>query len=262
MKIYVGSTQNKNNIHLFYAINRQWAASYTHHMKYKHLFFDLDHTLWDFDTNSRQTLQDLYATFQLEQKGISNFDLLHQRYLHHNNLLWALYREGKIETGDLRWRRMWLTLNDFGIANESLAKEMGNLFLHLLPERNTLFPYAIEILHYLTRKKYQLHLITNGFKATQHDKLKHSGIDHFFTEVITSECSQSLKPNRAIFDFAYLKTRAECHECIMIGDSIEADICGAINAGMDQVYVNHLNLPPAVEPTYTVYSLQELELIF
>lgn len=231
-------------------------------MKYKHLFFDLDHTLWDFDTNSRQTLQELHATFQLEKIGITNFDLLHKRYLFHNDVLWALYRNGLVHVNDLRWKRMWLTLLDFNIENKNLAKNMGAQFLTLLPGRKTLFPYAIEILEYLTEKKYQLHLITNGFEATQHSKLKNSGLDKFFIEVITSESSNSTKPNKAIFDYAFTRAKALSHECIMIGDSVEADIQGAINAGIDQVYVNHLKLPSAVHPTYTVHSLKELKLIF
>jgi putative hydrolase of the HAD superfamily len=125
-----------------------------------------------------------------------------------------------------------------------------------------LFPYAIEILKYLSGKNYQLHLITNGFEKTQHSKLKHAGLDDYFKQVITSEGSNSLKPHKAIFDYAFLKTGARVQESIMIGDSVEVDIQGAINAGIDQVYVNHLNVAPAVKPTYTVYSLKELEDIF
>lgn len=231
-------------------------------MKYKHLFFDLDHTLWDFDTNSRQTLEELYFTFQLEQKGVKNFDLLHKRYLFHSDLLWALYRNGDLHVDDLRWKRMWLTLIDFNIENESLAREMGAQFLKLLPDRKTLFPHAIEMLQYLSEKRYKLHLITNGFEITQHNKLKNSGLDRFFIKVITSENSNSIKPNREIFDYACTLAKARCHECIMIGDSIEADIMGAINAGIDQVYVNHLNVKTHIQPTYTVYSLKELEFIF
>jgi len=231
-------------------------------MKYKHLFFDLDHTLWDFDANSRLTLQELYLSFELEQKGVDNFDLFHKTYLVHNDLLWARYRNGYIKVDELRWKRMWLTLIDFKIGDESLARLMGEQFLHLLPSRKALFPDTIETLQFLTDKDYQLHLITNGFEITQHNKLKHSGLDIFFKEVITSEGSNSLKPNKEIFDYAFKKTKSQCHECIMIGDSMEADIQGAINAGIDQVYVNHLNIEPSIQPTYTVYSLKELENIF
>ena len=231
-------------------------------MKYKHLFFDLDHTLWDFDANSRLTLHELYHSFNLEQKGVDNFELFHKIYLVNNDKLWARYRNGFIKVDELRWKRMWLTLIEFKIGDESLARLMGDEFINLLPFRNTLFPHTIEILQFLTDKNYQLHLITNGFEATQHYKLKNSGIDKFFIEVITSEGSNSLKPHKEIFEYAFSKTKSQAHESIMIGDSMEADIQGAINAGIDQVYVNHLNIEPIIQPTYTVYSLKELENIF
>jgi len=235
-------------------------------MKYRHLFFDLDHTLWDFEANSRQTLEELYHSMQLESKGINNFDLFYKNYLVHNDKLWDRYRNGFIKVDELRWKRMWLTLLDFKIANEPLAREMGVVFLDLLPTRKILFPYTIEILDYLTGKNYQLHLITNGFEKTQHSKLKHSGLARYFNEVITSEASNSLKPHKEIFDYAFQKTGALQNESIMIGDTIEVDILGAVNAGIDQVHVNHLTKEPVMvnekPPTYTVYSLKELEEIF
>jgi len=230
--------------------------------KYKHLFFDLDHTLWDFEANSRQTLEDLYHSMNLKDKGINDFDLFHKNYLLHNENLWERYRKGLIKVDDLRWKRMRLSLLDFKIADDELAKEMGLIFLNLLPTRKILFPYTIEILNYLSGKKYTLHLITNGFEKTQHSKLKNAGLDKYFTEVITSEGSNSLKPHKEIFDFALAKTNASAAESIMLGDSIEVDIQGAMNAGIDQVFINHLNITPVINPTFTVNSLKELEDIF
>lgn len=235
-------------------------------MKYKHLFFDLDHTLWDFEANSRQTLEELYSTMGLQQAGVHDFDLFHKNYLAHNDKLWERYRNGYIKVDELRWKRMWLTLLDFKIADEPLAREMGVRFLDLLPTRKLLFPYTIEILDYLSGKQYILHLITNGFEKTQHSKLKSSGLDKYFTEVITSEGSNSLKPKKEIFDYAFQKTGAMLHESIMIGDTMDVDILGAINAGIDQVHVNHLTreveLIDGKRPTYTVFTLKELEDIF
>ncbi len=231
--------------------------------KYKHLFFDLDHTLWDFDANSRQTLAELYTNMDLEKRGVDNFDRFNANYLIHNEKLWDRYRKGFIKTEELRWKRMWLTLLDFKIGDEKLAREMGAVFLDLLPTRKLLFPHALEILQYLTQKNYVLHLITNGFEKTQHAKLKNSGLHLFFSEVITSEGSNSLKPHKAIFDYALQKTNAAAGESIMLGDDIDVDIAGARGAGLDQVYVNHLNKQlPAIHPTYTVASLKELEQIF
>lgn len=231
-------------------------------MQYSHLFFDLDHTLWDFETNSRQTLEELYHSLRLSERGVNSFDAFHRKYIVHNDRLWERYRNGYIKVDELRWKRMWLTLLEFKIADEPLARKMDVLFLDALPTRKTLFPYTREILDYLTGKRYRLHLITNGFEKTQLSKLQYAGISDYFGEVITSEASNSLKPHKEIFDYAFRKTGADPAESIMIGDSIEADIQGAINAGFDQVYVNHLRTASTVKPTYTVYSLKELENIF
>jgi putative hydrolase of the HAD superfamily len=231
-------------------------------MQYKHLFFDLDHTLWDFEANSRQTLKELYSALALDERGVSDFDAFHKCYIVHNDKLWERYRNGYIKVDELRWKRMWLTLLDFKIADEVLAREMDRQFLDALPTRNILFPYTIEILEYLSRKGYRMHLITNGFEKTQHSKLKNAGLSGYFGEVITSERSNSLKPHKEIFEYAFRKAGAEPAESIMLGDSIEVDIQGAINAGIDQVYINHLGIDPPIRPTYIVYSLKELEGIF
>ena len=231
-------------------------------MKYTHLFFDLDHTLWDFEANSRHTLQEMHDEFSLHAKGIHDFELFHKNYLAHNDKLWERYRKGFIKVDELRWKRMWHTLIDFKIGDEHLAREMGTRFLDLLPTRNILFPYTIEILEYLGEKGYQLHLITNGFEHTQHCKLKNAGLDKYFREVITSEGSNSLKPKKEIFEYAFRKTNASPEQSIMIGDSVEVDILGAVNAGIDQVHVNHLRIEASIQPTYTVYALDELRKIF
>ena len=247
-------------------LNRLFYFLCLYPMKYKHLFFDLDHTLWDFEANSRQTLEEIYHSLALGEKGIHDFDLFHKNYLAHNEKLWERYRNGYIKVDELRWKRMWLSLLDFKIANETLAREMGVLFLDKLPTRKILFPHTFELLDYLVEKKYNLHLITNGFETTQHSKLKNSGLDKYFTAVVTSEGSNSLKPHKEIFEYAFQKTNALPHESIMIGDAMDVDILGAMNAGIDQVHVNHLTSEPVSInekfPTYTVYSLEELKGIF
>jgi putative hydrolase of the HAD superfamily len=235
-------------------------------MKYKHLFFDLDHTLWDFDANSRLALEELYHELELRDRGINDFDRFHKNYLQHNEKLWDRYRNGYIKVDELRWKRMWLALLDFKIADEPLARNMGVRFLDLLPTRKLLFPHTIELLDYLAERNYQLHLITNGFEKTQHQKLKSSGLDKYFVKVITSEGSNSLKPHKEIFDYAFQQTGALTADSIMIGDSIDVDILGALNAGIDQVHVNHLTQEPVPVngklPTFTVYSLEGLKQIF
>ena len=118
-------------------------------MKYKHLFFDLDHTLWDFDANARETLAQLHIDLNLVEKGVHDFDLFHKNYLQHNEKLWARYRNDHIRQEELRLKRMWLTLLDFRIADEELARQLSELFLQLLPTRTILFPDTIEVLQYL-----------------------------------------------------------------------------------------------------------------
>jgi putative hydrolase of the HAD superfamily len=228
-------------------------------MYYHHLFFDLDHTLWDFEANARATLLELHKALELETRGVNDFELFHKNYLAHNEKLWERYRKGYVKQEELRVKRMWLSLLDFKIADEALANEMSLRFLDLLPTRTILFPYAKEILQYLLDKGYVLHLITNGFEKTQHSKLMYSGLAPFFKEVITSELSNSLKPNKEIFEFALGRTGATKEESLMIGDNVEVDIVGAMKAGIDQVYVNHLGIDPEVKPTFEIRTLKELE---
>jgi putative hydrolase of the HAD superfamily len=228
-------------------------------MKYKHLFFDLDHTLWDFDANARATLEQLHIDLRLVDKGVHDFDLFYKNYLVHNEKLWERYRNGYIKQEELRIKRMWLTLLDFQIADQELARQLSELFLQLLPTRTILFPDTKETLDYLTDKGYQLHLITNGFELTQHNKLKSSGLKHFFKEVITSEASNSLKPQKEIFEYALKKTSANLKESLMIGDSIEVDVAGAFAVGMDQVHVNYSGAEQSLEPTYTITALKQLK---
>jgi putative hydrolase of the HAD superfamily len=242
--------------------NIHYSPSVVGGKQYRHLFFDLDHTLWNFEENARVTLQELYLQLQLEQKGVNDFNLFHKNYLAHNEKLWERYRNGFIKQEELRIKRMWLSLLDFKIADEVLARDLSIRFLDSLPTRTILFPYALEILQYLTNRNYQLHLITNGFEKTQHSKLKYSGLDKYFKEVITSEASSSLKPNKEIFDFAFERTGAKPEESIMLGDSLEVDIIGAMRAGIDQVFINHQNITTDIIPTYTVTSLKQLEKIF
>ena len=231
-------------------------------MKYKHLFFDLDHTLWDFETNAKETLEELYGMHALAARGIADFDHFFERYSYHNERLWDRYTKGYIKQEELRWKRMWLSLLDFKIADEQLARQMAVQFLERLPFKKNLFPYTIEILEYLNNKNYVLHLITNGFESVQHNKLASSNLGRYFVEVVTSEGSNSLKPNKEIFEFALSKSGAAREASIMIGDNLDADIRGAMNAGLDTVFVNHLNVETDMKPTYIIYHLKELEMIF
>ena len=154
---------------------------------------------------------------------------------------------------------MWLALLEFKIADEPLARKLSVQFLETLPTKKKLFPYTVEILEYLKNKNYKMHLVTNGFESVQHNKLRESKLTNYFEQVITSEASNSLKPNKEIFDYALQKAGAVLGESIMIGDNQDADIQGGINAGMDTIFVNHLKVAPTVKSTYMIHHLKELE---
>ena len=231
-------------------------------MPYKDLFFDLDHTIWDFELNSKETLWDLHLKYELEAKGIHDFDVFYSQYSVHNHKLWDRYTKGFIKQEELRWKRIYLSLLDYKIADEALSKEMSVDYLDILPNKKNLFPYTIEILEYLKSKDYSMHLITNGFESVQFKKIKNSNLADYFTEVITSEASNSLKPNKEIFEYALKASNAKLETSIMIGDNESADIQGAINAGMDSIFVNHLQIQPTVPATHTITHLKELENIF
>jgi len=229
---------------------------------YKHLFFDLDHTLWDFETNSHETLKEVYFSNALDKMLTPDFDAFYERYSYHNKKLWDRYNHGHIRQEELRWKRMWHAQLDFKNGDEKLAKKLSGEYLLILPTKKALFPYAKEIVEYLAGKKYILHMITNGFEEVQWGKLRNSGIVQYFDEIITSERAMALKPHKEIFEYALLKSGAKLEESIMIGDNLDADIGGAMRFGMDTVFVNHINEQTEIKPTYTIYHLKELEEIF
>ena len=228
-------------------------------MPYQHLFFDLDHTIWDFEMNSKETLFELHHKYNLTEKGITDFDAFFDQYSIHNHRLWDRYTKGFIKQEELRWKRIYLSLLEYKIADEALSRAMSFDYLDILPNKKNLFPYTMEILDYLKIKGYQMHLITNGFESVQFKKIENSNLAPYFKEIITSEASNSLKPNKEIFEYALQKANAILEESIMIGDNQSADIQGAINIGMDSVFVIHINAVPTVPATYTITHLKELE---
>lgn len=222
-------------------------------MNIKHVFFDLDHTLWDFDKNSKLTFQEIFE----EQKIQLEINKFLKVYMPINLKYWRLFREDKISKSDLRFNRLkevFVALNYN--ASDDLIIKISEDYIKYLPKYNYLFEGAIEVLGYL-KEKYQLHIITNGFEEVQKLKIKNSGIDAYFNEIITSESLGSKKPNPEIFEFALMKAKAIPQNSIMIGDSYEADIIGALNANMLAIHFS--NEVKAQSGVLSIQSLLELK---
>lgn len=226
---------------------------------YKHLFFDLDRTLWDFEKNSHEVLLELYQNYDLLNKGIVDSKVFIERYKYHNEKLWDLYRQNKIEKDKLRDERFKITLDEFGVNSPKLASNLGEDYVAHCPKKTNLFPYVHSTLNYL-KDRYALHIITNGFEEVQFQKLENSNLMDYFEQIITSEQVGYKKPNQEIFNFSMLKAFAKPSDSIMIGDDLHADILGAKDIGMAQVFFNPLKLEHSYsEITYEISCLSELE---
>ena len=225
--------------------------------KYRHLFFDLDRTLWDFEKSAVEAFEKIFKNRRLAERGIQDMKAFHKKYSAHNRRLWDLYREGMLEKDVLRWKRFYLTLLDYGIDDKMLAETMGNDYLELSPRLVNLFPHALETLACLS-PKYHLHLITNGFQEVQEIKIKTSGMGCYFEKLITSEEAGVKKPDPRIFYYALEKTGAAADESLMIGDDYAVDIEGARRAGLDQVFFDPENVSNENHCTYKIGDLAEL----
>ncbi|MCB0795098.1 MAG: YjjG family noncanonical pyrimidine nucleotidase [Flavobacteriales bacterium] len=228
-------------------------------MRYQHVFFDLDHTLWDFRTNSRATLHDLYDELDLGQRGVPDAAALVEVYEGINAALWAEYESGRIPKAVLRVLRFRNTLRQFGVNDNGLSEHFASRYLESCPKRSALNPGALDLLQLLARDQVNMHIITNGFSEVQEIKLRSSGIAHFFDVVLTSEGAQAKKPDRRIFDLAMKRAGADPLGSLMIGDDPVNDVRGAMNAGMDQVhYLAHPGQGPEEGATFVVEALSEL----
>lgn len=224
---------------------------------YKHIFFDLDHTLWDFERNAEETKREMFEKLHLKEKGIESYEVFREKYVGINMSLWALYREDKIEKDDLNFRRFYDTLCLLGVDDRSLGEAMASAFIEGITSKTYLFPFTRELLDYLY-PRYPLHIITNGFEEVQYGKLKNSDLGKYFTTIITSEAAGSKKPEAEIFRYALLQAGANAAESLMIGDDLEVDMAGARQLGMDQLYVNHDRKQHNEPVTMEVFSLDEI----
>ena len=229
-------------------------------MKYKYIFLDLDDTIWDFHANAKLSLLDMYQDRGLE-RYFDNFESFFEIYAKRNIELWEQYGKGEITKEFLMAERFRYPLAKMGVDDLELAEQIGEQYLNILPTKTALIPYAQEMLDELTEKKYPLTIISNGFVEVQYKKLRSSGIEHYFKHVVLSEAAQALKPDKRIFEYAMqLIGASSADECVMIGDSYHADIVGAQNAGIDQVYLFNRpdHRPENYRATYQVNGLDEI----
>ncbi len=226
--------------------------------KYSCIFFDLDHTLWDFETNSKQTLEELYVHYNLHEKGVTDLNSLHVRFKEVNTVLWQLYDTGKIDSVIIRKERFKQILETFNAYEEKLSQQISHDYLMTCPTKGNLMPGAIKVLQYLKDRSYSLSVITNGFEEIQHLKLASGKLDSYFDHIITSQKTGHRKPSPEIFQYALQAHSIQHHEAAMIGDNLITDMGGAKSAGIDTVYYNPESIAHNETCHHEISNLEEL----
>jgi len=218
------------------------------------VFFDLDHTLWDFEKNSALAFEAIFRRYNINIDHSTFMEV----YVPINAKYWKLYRDEKITQQELRYGRLKEAFDLIGYSiDDDLLHTLSTEYVSSLPTYNHLYDGAVEILEYL-KPRYSLHIITNGFHEVQAGKLKNSNIEHYFTTITNSEMAGCKKPNPGIFEYALRLANADKETSIMIGDCIEADVQGAIACGLDAIYFNEHRFE-APESIAQVHHLLELK---
>lgn len=224
---------------------------------YRHIFFDLDHTLWDFERNSEETIHELFDELKLAPI-LSSPASIYNSFSQVNRYLWHEYHFDRITKEELRKRRFEMVLEQNGLKDESLAEKLSEMYIEICPQKPHLLPHVKEILDYL-QPKYTLHLISNGFQEITALKLRGSSLSHYFTTVSTPTSCGHKKPAKEIFLHALSLANAQTYNSIMIGDDLEADILGAKGCGIDQVYFNPFENNHQHHITFEIKDLKELK---
>ncbi|MEM9896942.1 MAG: YjjG family noncanonical pyrimidine nucleotidase [Bacteroidota bacterium] len=223
-------------------------------MKIKHFFFDLDHTLWDYDQASHETLTEIYEHFNLGTYEASQRTFL-ETFYRVNGKLWQLYNEKRIDRDYIKKQRFRKIFNQLDM-DPSRSFEVSQYFILNCSKKSYLMPDTLSALDYL-KTKYTLHIITNGFKDSQGSKVKHSRLDGYFDQIITSECADSRKPAPEIFEYSLRQAGASKSDSIMVGDNNSTDIAGAQNFGMRSVFYDPSGKKKSLAD-YTIQSHREL----
>ncbi|WP_300669714.1 YjjG family noncanonical pyrimidine nucleotidase [Soonwooa sp.] len=228
--------------------------------KIRHIFFDLDNTLWDHRKNAYLTIKDLFVKMQISEKYNIEFESFHKVYDRINEDLWELIRDGKIDKEHLRKHRFYDTFLEFGVDDLELAQYFETHFLDQILSYNDLVDGAEDLLKYLKAKQYKLHIISNGFQEVTERKCILSGINKYFETITSADSVGKRKPNPEVYKFALNEAKACIEESLMIGDDWIADVVGATNFGLQTIFFDALNenidYPLKVR---TIYKLNELQ---
>ncbi|MCS6794565.1 MAG: YjjG family noncanonical pyrimidine nucleotidase [Raineya sp.] len=223
---------------------------------YQHIIFDLDHTLWDFERNSNETLLELHKNYLNEQLIPQNkfLEVFHEV----NAYLWHLHDTEQISAQELREKRFTMVFGEFNFHNPDLSLTFSQIYLEKTPRKPHLLPKAKEILDYLCQK-YKLHIITNGFPEIQRIKMESAGILQYFQEIVTSAEAGCKKPQKGIFEYLLQKLQSPKEHCLMIGDNLLTDIEGSLQIGLDCVFYNPKKIKHDKKPSYEISCLSELK---
>lgn len=229
--------------------------------KYTHIFFDLDNTLWDFETNSRNAMHVIFQKLNLGHRH--DFNLFFETYTRHNDSLWKSYRKNEVVKKELTRLRFQNTFNDLEIKGID-AEVTNKLYLNEMPNQKILNEGVTEILSYLKKKRYHLNIITNGFSEVQRQKIETSGLSSFFEKIFISEEIKSPKPEQGIFEYSIKSSNAKKNNSIMIGDDWDVDVLGAVNYGIDAIHYqisrneNLTNVSYLLNSSCRVYKIGEM----
>jgi putative hydrolase of the HAD superfamily len=224
---------------------------------YRHVFFDLDNTLWDYKSNMRETFSEVVRELNLTRVQ-ERFDEFVTLFDKNNDKYWIEYRKGLISREFLRLKRFSDSLESIGIQDESIIPPMAELYHQRVSRKTNLFPGVRETLTYL-KEKFSLYIITNGFVEIQTNKLESSSLSQYFKRIFMAEATGFQKPDKRFFYHALSSVNAKKSESIMVGDDLEADIIGARDAGIDQVFFNPTGIRHEVATTYEIGSIEELK---
>lgn len=223
----------------------------------KHLFFDLDRTLWDFERNSEAALRILFDDLDLGNH-VKSFDSFHKTYKKINANLWKSYGAGNLAKEVLRVKRFEDTLKSFQAENQKLAEQLADGYVEISPRQTHVFPNTHETLETLKNEGYEMHIITNGFKEVQFIKLENSALIDYFDVIVCSEEVGKNKPAPEVFHHAMHHAKARPEESVMIGDDFKTDILGAERVGMSAILFDPDRTYNDRAHEWRIYSLERI----